>query len=130
MERIGIIGLGNMGMGMAKNIRKAGYELTGYDIREAPRKELTQLGAQAANSPREVGERSGVVFVMLLNGTQVKMVVLGEQGLLKGMKSGSTIICTATIMRSEVMEVANAVSEKGIHIESYKNLLVWNNSFA
>ena len=116
MERIGIIGLGNMGMGMAKNILNAGYELTGYDIREAPLKELTQMGAQAADSPREVGERSGVVFVMVLNGAQVKAVVLGEQGLLEGMKSGSTIICTATIMRSEVMEVANAASEKGVHL--------------
>lgn len=116
MERTGIIGLGNMGMGMAKNILKAGYELTGYDIREAPLKELAQLGAQAADSPREVGEKSGVVFIMVLNGAQVKAVVLGEQGLLEGMKSGSTIICTATIMRSEVMEVANAVSVKGIHL--------------
>ena len=116
MERVGIIGLGNMGMGMAKNILKNGYELTAYEIREDPLKEIIQSGVQIAKSPREVGKESDVVFIMVLNGTQVKEAVLGEQGLLEGMKPGSTIICTATIMRSIMIEVANAVTEKGINI--------------
>jgi 3-hydroxyisobutyrate dehydrogenase-like beta-hydroxyacid dehydrogenase len=53
---------------------------------------------------------------MVLNGAQVKVSVLGEQGLLEGMKAGSTIICTATIKRSIMIELANAVTEKGINI--------------
>lgn len=116
MKSVGFIGLGNMGMGMAKNILQKGLELTVYDIRKEPLKELAQLGAQIAKFPRKVGERSDVVFIMVLNGAQVKEVVLGEQGLLEGMKPGSTIICTATIMRSEMIEVANAVTKKGIKI--------------
>lgn len=116
MKSVGFIGLGNMGMGMAKNILQKGLELTVYDIRKEPLKELAQLGAQIAKFPREVGERSDVVFVMVLDGAQVKEVVLGKRGLLEGMKPGSTIICTATIMRSEMIEVANAVTKKGIKI--------------
>jgi len=116
MERIGIIGIGNMGMGMAKNLLKKGFNLTAYDLRQEPLKEIAGLGARIAKSPREVGEQSEIVFTMVLNGAQVKEVVLGKQGLMEGMKRGSTLICTATIMRSELIEVAKAVSAKGINV--------------
>ena len=96
MQRIGIIGLGNMGMGMAKNLIEKGYELTAYDIRQEALNEIVQRGAYAAKTPQEVGENSDVAFVMVLNGAQVEEVVLGKQGLLSGMQPGSTIICTAT----------------------------------
>jgi len=116
MGRVGFIGLGNMGMGMARNLLKKGYELTAYDIREEPLKEIAQRGAQIAGSPRDVGERSDVAFIMVFDGAQVKEAVLGENGLLKGLKPGSTLICTATIMRSTMVEVAKALEEQGINV--------------
>jgi 3-hydroxyisobutyrate dehydrogenase-like beta-hydroxyacid dehydrogenase len=116
MKKVGIIGLGNMGLGMAQNILKAGFELTAYDVREQPLKEIAQSGAQVAKSPREVGEHADVVFTMVLNGPQVKSVVAGENGLLEGLKPGATIICTATIQRSEMIEVAKMVAEKEINV--------------
>lgn len=116
MDRVGIIGLGNMGLGMAKNLLKSGYALTAYDIREEPLDEIARLGARTAKSPKDVGENANVVFVMVLNGPQVKAVVLGEQGLIATMNPGSTIICTATIERSVMIAVADAVTAKGIHI--------------
>lgn len=116
MKRVGIIGLGNMGLGMAKNILKAGFELTAYDVREQPLKEIAQSGARVAQSPREVGEHADVVFTMVLNGPQVKSVVAGENGLLESLKPGATIICTATIQRSEIIEVAKIAAEKEIHL--------------
>ena len=103
-------------MGMARNILKSGHALSAYDIRPDPLQELEALGAYVARSPQEVGERSDFVFVMVLNGDQVKAVVLGERGLLAGMKPGSTLICSATIMRATLIEVADAVAEQGIHV--------------
>ena len=111
MERVGLIGLGNMGMGMAKNLVKKGFKLTAYDIREEPLKEIASLGADIAESSRGVGEQSEVVFTMVLNGAQVREVVLGEQGLIEGLRPGSTLICTATIMRSIIIEVARTLEE-------------------
>ena len=116
MKKVGFVGLGNMGIGMAKNLLKNGFELTGYDLREERLKELSSLGGKPAANCREVAEHSDAVFVMVLNGNQVKEVVLSEQGLLGGLKPNSTIIVSATINPSEVREVEPPVVEKRMNL--------------
>ncbi|MFQ6116497.1 MAG: NAD(P)-dependent oxidoreductase, partial [bacterium] len=116
MRKVGFVGLGDMGMGMAKNLLKNGFELTGYDLREERLQELVQLGGKRATSCQQVAENSDAVFVMVLNGQQVKEVVLGQTGLLEGLKPGATIIVTATIHPSEVKELEKPVHEKGINL--------------
>ena len=116
MKKVGIVGLGDMGIGMAKNLLKNGFELSGYDLREDRLKELAQIGGKPVKNCGEVAENSDTVFVMVLNGQQVKDVVLGETGLLKGLKPGATIIVSATINPSEVKELEKPVNEKGINL--------------
>ncbi len=116
MKKVGLIGLGDMGIGMAANILKSGFELTGFDLREERLKMLAELGGKPASSPREVAENSDAVIVMVLNGTQVKQVVSGENGLLEGLKPNATIIVSATIHPSEIMEIEKPVAEKGINL--------------
>ena len=116
MAKVGLIGVGNMGMGMSRNILKAGHELIAYDVRPEPLETLVKEGARAAVTPREVGTAADSVFIMVLNVDQVKAALLGEDGLLAGLKPGSTVICTATIGRSQVIEVAELVTAQGIHI--------------
>ena len=82
MKKIGIVGLGNMGIGMAKNVVKAGYSLSGFDLSEERIKMLSGLGGTAVSSIAEVGKNSDCVFVMVMNGAQVQSVVLEEGGLL------------------------------------------------
>lgn len=116
MAKVGLIGVGNMGMGMARNILKAGHELTAYDVRPEPLETLRQEGARPATSPKEVGLGADAVFLMVLNLEQVKAALLTENGLLAGLKPGSTVICTATIGRSQVMEVGELVESRGMRI--------------
>ena len=116
MKRIGIIGLGDMGIAMAQNIAKSGFELTGFDLREERLKMLTAAGGRRAGSVAEVGENSETVFVMVLNGKQVQEVVGGEGGLTTAMKPGSTIVISATIEPAEVREVERLVADKGIEL--------------
>lgn len=116
MAKVGLIGVGNMGMGMARNILKAGHELTAYDLRPEPLETLRQEGARPATSPKEVGLSADAVFLMVLNLEQVKAALLTENGLLAGLKPGSTVICTATIGRSQVMEVGELVASSGMRI--------------
>lgn len=116
MAKVGLIGVGNMGLGMSRNILKAGHELTVYDVRPEPLETLAQEGARAAASPREVGAAADTVFIMVLNVAQVKEALLTERGLLAGLKPGATIICTATIGRSQVIEVAELVTAKGVNM--------------
>ena len=108
MERIGIIGLGNMGMGIAKNVIKNGYSATGYDLRDSCLKELIKNGGEAAESVEKVGEVCDVVFVMVMNGEQVKDVVTK---LSTGLKDRGVIIITATITPEEV-RVAHKIAQK------------------
>ena len=116
MARVGLIGVGNMGAGMSRNILKAGHELTMYDVRPEAMETLAQEGADAAASPKDVGTAVDTVFIMVLNVEQVKAALLGEDGLLAGLRPGSTVICTATIGRSQVIEVAELVVAKGVNI--------------
>jgi putative dehydrogenase len=116
MKRVGIVGLGDMGMGMAKNILGAGFSLTGFDLREPRLVDLEEAGGTRAESCREVGEQSEVAFVMVLNGDQVKQVVLGPDGLLEGMQPGTTIVVSATINPAEVRELVEPVTAKGVHL--------------
>jgi putative dehydrogenase len=116
MRRVGIIGLGDMGMGMARNLIKSGFPLTGFDVREARLAELEREGGTRAASCREVGESSDAVFVMVLNGDQVKEAIFGDDGLAEGLKPGATIIVSATIHPSEVKEFVAPAAEKGLHL--------------
>ena len=116
MRRVGLIGLGDMGMGMAKNLVKAGFPLTGFDLRDARLAEFETNGGTPAASCQEVGEASDTVFVMVLNGNQVNQVVFGDDGLTAGLEPGSTIAISATIHPAEVRELEAPLAELGIHI--------------
>lgn len=116
MKKIGFVGLGDMGIGLTNNLLKKGFELTGFDIREDRVNELVRQGGKPAQNCREVGQNSDTVFVMVLNGQQVKEVVLGKDGLIEGLNRGSTIIITATINPSEVKVLEVPLSEKGINL--------------
>ncbi|MCY3868977.1 MAG: NAD(P)-dependent oxidoreductase [Gemmatimonadetes bacterium] len=114
MARVGLIGVGDMGSGMAANILKNGHELVVYDLRPEQLKPFVEQGAYAAKNAGEVGERSDFVFVMVMNGDQIKAIL--NNGLLNSMKPGSTFICTATILRSELVEIAQCLEERDIRI--------------
>ena len=116
MRRVGLIGLGDMGMGMAKNLLKSGFKLTGFDLRDTRLAELEQHGGAPAASCRAVGEKSDTVFVMVLNGNQVNEVIFGDEGLTEGLAPGSTIVISATIHPAEVRELEAPLTEMGIHL--------------
>ena len=116
MKKIGFVGLGDMGIGLTKNLLNEGFELTGFDIRKERINEIIQQGGKPAQNCRDVGQNSDTVFVMVLNGQQVKDVVLGKDGLVEGLKEGATVIVTATINPSEVRALELPLSEKGINL--------------
>ena len=115
-KHIGIIGLGDMGFSMAQNILKAGYQLTGFDLREERLEMLEALGGKRASSPAEVGEVADAVFIMVMTGKQAESIVSGEEGLLKTMNPGKTILLTATIEPHEARSIGKTVAKKGVHL--------------
>ena len=116
MKKVGIVGLGDMGSGMAKNILKNGFSLTGFDLSAERMTELKEAGATPAANCRQVAQNSDTIFVMVLNGNQVKQVVLGEGGLLEVAKPGTTIIISSTIKTTEIRELVAPVAEKSVNL--------------
>lgn len=114
MARIGLIGVGDMGSGLARNLMAAGHELTLYDVRPKQLQPFVDDGARAASTPRELGEHAD--FVMVMNGAQIMAVISGEDGLIAGLQPRSTFICTATIERSELEAAAEILKDADIDV--------------
>ena len=113
-KRIGFIGLGAMGIHMARNLVKAGYDLTVYDIDPQPVKELVALGAREAKSSADTSKGAEVVITMLPQDEQVKEVALGLRGVLEGAKPGTVFIDMSSIAPHTSKEVAAAAQKKGV----------------
>ena len=111
----GVIGLGNMGSGLALNLMRAGYQVTGYDLDPKRMSDFASMGGHEAENPREVGENSNAVYVMVMTGDQAKDVILGPNGLEDGMTPGSAILLTATIRPSEAVTIAASIDRADIH---------------
>ena len=77
MERIGFIGLGNMGKPIAENLARAGFPMTVLDLNPAPVDDLIAQGATAATSPREIAEASDIICSVVMNDRQTHDVFLG-----------------------------------------------------
>ena len=114
MRTIGFIGLGIMGKPMAKNLLKAGYPLTVYDIVPEKVEEVVEAGADAGSSNKEVAEKSEVVITMLPNSPDVEEAVLGTNGVLEGAKPGTILIDMSSIAPLASKEVAEKAKEQGV----------------
>lgn len=112
--RAGVIGLGDMGSGLAKNLIENGFETTGFDLSEQRMTAFAEMGGKPAMSAGAVGEHADAVFVMVMTGNQAKDVVLGEDGLIRSLKPGSTVILTATIKAAEARDIAEGLDGSGI----------------
>ena len=115
-KRTGLIGLGDMGMGMARNLLAAGFPLTGLDLRAERMIMLQDAGGMAAANAAQVGRASDSVFIMVMNGQQIMDLLQGEEGLLAGMAPGGTVIITATIEPREMRAVAALLAGSGLHL--------------
>ena len=113
-RKIGFIGLGAMGNHMAKNLIKAGYDLTVYDINPRPVAELVSLGAKKAKSCSETAKAGEVAITMLPADDEVKAAVLGPEGVLEGAKAGTVLIDMSSIAPHTSKQVAAEAQKKGI----------------
>lgn len=110
---VGFIGLGIMGKPMSKNLLKGGYRLVVHNRSPQAVKELVSLGAQAAASPKEVAQRTQIVFTMLPDSPDVEQVVLGAQGIIEGVQGGSLVVDMSTISPQVTRQLAQRLREKG-----------------
>lgn len=114
--KAGVIGLGDMGSGLAKNLLAKGFGVTGLDLAPERVRAFEAMGGVAAGTAAEVGRASDAVFVMVMNGDQAKSVILGEAGLAHNMAKGGAVILSATIRPREAREIGSAMEGTGVHL--------------
>src|SRR5215208_4290066 len=95
--RVGFVGLGTMGLPFARNIAKAGFDLTVHDLRLEPVAELVSMGAHAAASAREVAIAADVVCIAVQHEEQVDAVLHGPDGILAGVHSGLVVAIHSSV---------------------------------
>lgn len=103
--RIGFIGLGLMGQPMAKNILKKGFPLVVYNRTVSKTSELKKLGASVAKTPKELASEVDVVITMVTGPKDVKEVIFGKDGVVKGAKRGLVMIDMSTIGPQAAREI-------------------------
>jgi 2-hydroxy-3-oxopropionate reductase len=116
MKKIGFIGVGIMGKPMANNLLKAGYPVKVFDLVAEPVQELVAAGAIEGYSSKDVAEDADVIITMLPNSPEVKEVVLGENGVLQGVKPGTILVDMSSIAPQVSQELAAQLKEKGVII--------------
>ena len=110
--KIGFIGLGNMGAGMAANLLTAGHEVTAYNRSQD---KVAALAEQGANPAKTVAETCGgdIVFTMLANDDAVAAVTFGEDGILTSLRPGATHVSSSTISVALSERLTAAHTEAG-----------------
>ncbi len=114
MGKIGFVGLGIMGKPMALNLMKAGFELVVYNRTSSKMDELIKAGATGANSPKEIAKNCEIIITIVSDSPDVEEVILGEDGIIQGVKGGSVVIDMSTISPAVTKNIAATLKEKGV----------------
>ncbi len=114
-ERIGFIGLGIMGCGMAANLLKAGFDLTVWNRTPGRADALIAAGAKLATSPVELAASCSLICSCVSDTPDVVEVLLGAQGVIHGAAPGTLVIDLSTISPQGARTIAAALAERGLH---------------
>ena len=113
IERVGFIGLGAMGSGIAQRIMDAGYPVVAWNRTRGKAEELIAGGMGWADTAREVAARCDVVFTMLTNTAAIQATARGDDGLLAGLRPGSVWADLSTIAPDASVALAEEVAATG-----------------
>ncbi|MFL5088639.1 MAG: NAD(P)-dependent oxidoreductase [Xanthobacteraceae bacterium] len=112
-ERVGIVGVGRMGLAMAKHLIKHGYPLTVCDINQESLNKAQQMGAAVARTPAELGRAATFVILGVGYDDEVNAVVLGADGVLSTLVAGSIIAVSSTVAPDTVKALDAKARAKG-----------------
>ena len=113
-KRIGVIGLGAMGRGMAGSLRRAGYEVYVADVRKEAANEFVKEGGVACSSPAEVAQHCEVLVCVVVNATQTEEVLFGKNGAASTMKQGALFVMCSTVDPNWSIALEKQLNDMGL----------------
>lgn len=116
MARLGFIGLGKMGGRVVRRLLDAGHDMVGYNRTREKAGWLLDAGMLWGDSPRQVAERSDIIFTMVSNTSALLEIFEGEEGILAGLLPGKVYIDMSTISANVSRELSERVAATGAHM--------------
>lgn len=114
-KKIGFIGVGLMGHGIAKNLLEQGYSVTAMAHRNrAPLEDLIEKGATEAANPKEIAANAEIIMICVTGAPQVESIVYGENGLAEGLREGQIVIDCTTNLPAMTERMISDFSERGV----------------
>eukprot|EP01111_Echinosteliopsis_oligospora_P010086 TRINITY_DN3079_c0_g1_i1.p1 TRINITY_DN3079_c0_g1~~TRINITY_DN3079_c0_g1_i1.p1 ORF type:complete len:331 (+),score=90.71 TRINITY_DN3079_c0_g1_i1:80-1072(+) len=111
-QKIGFIGLGNMGAHQASNLLKNGHDVIVLDVNQSSIDKLVSKGATSAKTPKEIAEKAKVIITMLPASQHVREVYCGKDGIFSGIQEGSVLMDSSTIDPATARQISQLASEK------------------
>src|SRR5438067_512695 len=115
-ERIGIVGVGRMGLAMLKHLVKHGYAVTACDVSAEQLAKARAAGAATAESPAALGKVADFVILGVGYAEEVNAVVHGDAGLIAALAPGSIIAVSSTVSPATVQAIDQAATPRGIGV--------------
>jgi len=114
--RVGFVGLGTMGLAMAANARRAGFDVSAWNRTPGRAGDLEELGVKILDSPAAVAAASDIVITMVSDTPDVEAVLFGEHGVAAGAKSGSLVVDMSTISPSATRDFAARLASQQVRM--------------
>lgn len=95
--RVAVIGLGSMGFGMATSLRRAGFEVTGFDVNDQMVARFVANGGRGAQTPAEAAQAADVVISVVVNAAQTEAILFGADGVAETLPEGAVFVSSATM---------------------------------
>ncbi|MBC3345132.1 NAD(P)-dependent oxidoreductase [Pseudomonas sp. SWRI196] len=111
ISNIGVVGLGSMGLGMARSLLRAGLPVWGYDIREDVRQAFSAEGGQPVSGLSDSAALSDLLFIVVVNAAQTEQLLFGAQGIAARLRPGSVVIACATISAAAARRISERLAE-------------------
>ena len=112
--RVGVIGLGTMGMGAALNLVKSGHEVHGCDLRAAVQTVLSDAGGHAVGRACDLPAGLDAVVVFVVNAAQAEAVLFGQDGCTSRLDPGAVVLCCTTLAPETARALATRLESSGL----------------
>ncbi|MGF6702492.1 putative dehydrogenase [Paraburkholderia sp. MM5496-R1] len=115
-RNVGVIGLGAMGLGVARSLLRAGFRVHACDLRRDALQAFVDEGGIGCATPAELGAQCEVVITLVVNAAQTEAVLFGEHGALAAMKPGGVVIASATVAPEFASDLGKRVEAAGLQM--------------
>ena len=114
VKPVGVIGLGVIGLGVARSFLRAGIQTFGCDLNPETRTNFEDAGGRAFATPAGLGTKTRIVFLFVVNASQVRTVLFGIDGLAKALPKDGIVISCVTMSPADAVAIGNELRAQGI----------------